>query len=118
MKNPAPALPLLLILLLPFLAATSPAGERQTLRPPLISPRGGEYTLNEPVTVHIRSRPNTTLIYTLDGSIPTPGHGIRADHNAATFPLPPGDTTIRAIAVRKGFDPSPIAAAKFVRSGN
>ena len=97
----------------------SAAGEEglQTLRPPLISPRGGKYGLNEPVTVHIRSQPNTTLVYTLDNSFPSGGHGIRADHNVATFPLPPGDVTIRAIAIRKGFEQSPTAVAKFIRSG-
>ena len=91
--------------------------ERQTLRAPLISPKGGKYGLNEPVTVHIRSRPNTTLVYTLDDSFPSGGHGTRADYNVATFPLPPGDVVVRAIAVRKGFEPSPQAVAKFVRAG-
>ncbi len=85
---------------------------------PVITPCGGQYGLNEPVTVAIRAEPGCSVIYTLNGQYPAPGRGIRVDNHLASFPLPPGDTTVLAIAVRTGLPPSSSAKAEFVRSGD
>ena len=97
------------------LAAAAQAASQRQLRAPLISPDGGSFGLNQSVTVTLRSEAGSQIIYTLDGTIPSHGNGIRVERDRVSLLLPPGDTTIRAIAVRAGFDTSPTAKAVFTR---
>ncbi len=108
---------LLTLAALAFLSLAQ-AGEGQTLKPPIINPTGGAYAPNAPVTVSIRAEPGSTIIYSLDGSIPRPGKGIQVDHHLAFFDLPPGgEVRVRARAVRPGMQPGPVTEAIFTRGG-
>ena len=83
---------------------------------PTITPTGGHYGINVSVMVAIRGESGSRIVYTLDGSIPTPSWGIKCDHNLVSVELPPGDVTVRAIAVKPGLPPSRTAKAVFTRS--
>lgn len=97
-------------------AAMAIAATPRQLRSPIISPGGGHYDINATVTVNIRCEANARIVYTLDGTLPSETHGIHVDRNTVTIPLPPGDATVRAVAIRPGFQRSPIRTAEFTRS--
>lgn len=83
--------------------------------PPRIEPSGGEYPLNVKVNVVIRSEPGTTLAYTLDGSFPGHYNGIRIESNYTELDLPPRDTILRAVAIRRDQQISGTREARFIR---
>lgn len=87
------------------------------VKPPLISPDGGHYDINQPVRVGIRAEPGAHIIYTLNGDFPSEGRGTRVENHITSFDLPPGDVTVMAIAVKPGLPRSPTARAEFTRSG-
>ncbi len=94
------------------------AGQKtQTVRSPVISPPGGTFGLNERVTVVIRAEPNCRIVYSFTSTMPAPGNGIMVEGNVATLELPPGDSELRAVAVRPNMPQSQPTRAKFIRSG-
>ena len=99
-----------------LLAAVAEAGTPGRLRSPVISPGGGHHDLNAVVTVNIRCEANAGIVYTLDGTLPSETNGEYVDRNSVTFILPPGDVTVRAVAIRGGYERSPIRTARFTRS--
>lgn len=101
--------------LLALFAMSASAGEQA--RAPIINPVGGEYPLNQEITVTIRAEPGAVVIYTLDGSFPENGRGIRSESSLAVFILPPGDVTVKAVAVQPGRTMSHTRVARFTRSG-
>lgn len=90
------------------------------LAPPVAEPPGGLYA--DDVAVSLRGGvPGATLIYTLDGTPPAPGHGIEVSSapDAPTGPeaalAVPDTTLLRAIVVAPGYAPSAVATHSYLR---
>lgn len=77
---------------------------------PSFSPAPGQYEADQPITLTSAS-PGTRIRYTFDGSLPDATSPDVASGSAIT--LPPGITTLRAIAYRADYLPSPVAAATY-----
>lgn len=75
---------------------------------PVISPAGGKFSSVQQVKISSFT-PQASVIYTLDGSVPSPSNGA-----AYTGPFTVSSPlTVRAIAVRSGVPDSPVASAAF-----
>lgn len=103
------------IALATILFGMAAAGQSRRADSPIITPAGGTYGLNVKVRVSIRGEPGSRIIYTLDGQNPDHNCGIRTEANVVFFDLPPGDVTVKAAAVKPGFEKSIIRRADFVR---
>jgi uncharacterized repeat protein (TIGR03806 family) len=66
------------------------------LRPPVTSPKGGNY--NQPVEVTLKAETDATIHYTLDGTVPTTSDPVYEKPIHLT-----GPTIVRARAFEKGF---------------
>ena len=102
-----------------FLHATpgEPNGEGYTglLPAPSVSPERGIY--DDPLTVTLTGAADSTLIYTLDGSLPSLSNGVQVppDAGAPTVALPTSRTTlVRAILTREGWAPGPVVTHTFL----
>jgi hypothetical protein len=69
------------------------------LPPPSMAPRGGRY--DQPVEVILKSEPDATIRYTLDGTVPTTSDLLYEKPIRLT-----GPTILRATAFRPGFTKS------------
>lgn len=75
---------------------------------PVISPAGGKFSSVQQVKI-TSFTPQASIIYTLDGSIPSPSNGV-----AYTAPFTVSSKlTVKAIAVRSGVPDSAVASAAF-----
>lgn len=97
------------------LAGFGDAAQPRAPDAPVITPAGGTYSLNARVRVGIRGEPGSRIVYTLDGSYPEYGTGIRCESNVVFFDLPPGDVTVQAAAFKSGLPRSAVRRADFVR---
>lgn len=75
---------------------------------PVISPAGGKFSAVQQVKISSVT-PQVSIIYTLDGSIPSPSNGVQY---TAAFTVS-SKLTIKAIAVRSGVPDSAVASAAF-----
>jgi Chitobiase/beta-hexosaminidase C-terminal domain len=81
------------------------------LAPPVISPRGGEYSNGVEVTLH-EDEPGVSIRYTLDGSAPTASDPIYDKPLKLT-----GPTVLRAKAFKAGFTKSITVQEVFIING-
>ncbi len=89
-------------------ADAGPAAEVNRAATPTFSPEQGTYTNARCVTI-TTATPGASIHFTDDGTIPTAASPVFADA------LPLGvTTTIRAVAIAPGLDPSDVAIATFV----
>jgi hypothetical protein len=80
-----------------------------TAAAPTFSPAAGSYEGNQSVTISTTT-PSATIYYTTDGSDPTTSSTVYSSAIALTAP---STTTIKAIAVRSGYNNSTVATAAF-----
>ena len=87
--------------------ATAGSGGTPTCATPTFSPEGGTYYEVQYVTINC-STSDATIYYTLDGSDPTPNSLEYIDPITVD-----ANTTIKAIAMKEGFNDSNIATAEY-----
>jgi hypothetical protein len=86
---------------------SSSGGQQQQAATPTFSPAAGPYTTGQTVTIS-SATPNATIYYTLDKTNPTTSSTVYSSPLSIST-----TTTIRAMAVAPGFDPSPVAVGDY-----
>jgi mono/diheme cytochrome c family protein len=81
------------------------------LEPPLISPRGGNFT--KPIEVTLQSEPGASIRYTVDGTMPTLSDLLYQESLKLT-----GPTILRAKAFKKGFTKSITSQEIYIVTAN